>query len=77
MTEFAQCKLKVLVVISGDQWRLEGRRDELGEKLRDRLIFCTIEQKLVASGISVVNYSLFILKSVLALKYVNLTATKL
>lgn len=44
MVEAARCKLKVLVVINGDQWDVERRQDELGEKMKGRLIVHTAEQ---------------------------------
>lgn len=44
MVEAARCTLKVLVVINGDQWDVERRKDELGEKIKGRVIVHTAEQ---------------------------------
>lgn len=41
MVEAARCKLKVLVVINAHQWRVEARQDELGMKLKERVIIHT------------------------------------
>ncbi|MCJ1266406.1 hypothetical protein MMC22_006291 [Lobaria immixta] len=48
MVEAARCKLRVLVVINGSQWNVEKRRDELGEKIKGRVILYTAEQKYSA-----------------------------
>ena len=47
MVEEARCRLKVLAVIKGDQWDIEqsSRQDELGAKLKDRVIVHTEVQK--------------------------------
>ena len=44
MVEAARCKLRVLVVINGDQWDVERRQDELGKKMRGKVIVHTAEQ---------------------------------
>ena len=44
MVEAARFKLRVLVVINGYQWRVEQRQDELGEKVKGRVIVHTAEQ---------------------------------
>lgn len=45
MVEAARCKLRVLVVINGCQWDVERRRDELGEKMKGRVIVHRAEQE--------------------------------
>ncbi|KAL8829989.1 MAG: hypothetical protein Q9191_001685 [Dirinaria sp. TL-2023a] len=44
MVEAARCTLKVLVVINGDQWDVERRKDELGQKIKGKVIVHTAEQ---------------------------------
>ena len=46
MVEAARCKLRVLTVINGYDWRMEDHRDELGAKMKDRLIVHTAEQQM-------------------------------
>ena len=48
MVEAARCKLRVLVVINGYQWPVEQRRDELEEKVKERIIVHTAEQENIA-----------------------------
>ena len=43
IVEAARCKLRVLVVINGDQWDVEHRRDELG-KMTEKVIVHAAEQ---------------------------------
>ena len=45
MVEAARSKLKVLAVISGNNWPVEMHQDELGEKMRDRVIIHTATQE--------------------------------
>ena len=47
MVEAAKCKLKVLVVISGNQWKVEERRDELGVKEAHKVIVHALTQKVI------------------------------
>ena len=47
MVEAAQCKLKILTVTDGHSWRVENYRDELGAKMRDRIIIHTAEQEMM------------------------------
>jgi len=44
MVEAARCKLRVLVVINGYNWEVEKRQDELGEKIKGRVIVHTAVQ---------------------------------
>lgn len=48
MVEAARCKLKVLVVIDRYQWDIEERRNELGEKTKEKVIVHTVEQEYSA-----------------------------
>lgn len=48
MTQEARCKLKILVVLNGGRWRLEGKEDELGISKKDRVMIHTIYQELVS-----------------------------
>ena len=45
MVEAARSKLRVLVLISGNNWQVEKHQDELGEKMKDRLIIHTATQE--------------------------------
>lgn len=45
MVEAARSTLRILVVIKGNSWSVEQRRDELGEKMEDRVIVHTATQK--------------------------------
>lgn len=47
MVEAARCKLRVLVVINGSQWDISQRRDELGEKMKERVIIHLAEQGII------------------------------
>ena len=44
IVEAARCKLRVLVVINGGQWNVEQREDELGIKMRERVVVHIAEQ---------------------------------
>ena len=46
MVEATRCKLKILTVIDGRSWRVENYQDELGVKMKDRVIVHTAEQRL-------------------------------
>ena len=45
MVEAARCKLRVLTVINGHNWRVENHQDELGAKMKDRFILHTKDQE--------------------------------
>ncbi|MCJ1244750.1 hypothetical protein MMC30_001950 [Trapelia coarctata] len=45
MVEAARSKLKILTVIDGNSWRMESHRDELGERMKERVIAHTAEQR--------------------------------
>ncbi|KIW29327.1 hypothetical protein, variant [Cladophialophora immunda] len=44
LVEAARCNLKVLAVVNGDQWNIETRRDELGQRMDGRVILHTAVQ---------------------------------
>lgn len=44
MVEAARCKLRVLTVLNGHNWRVENHRDDLGAKMKERFIVHTAEQ---------------------------------
>ena len=47
MVEVARCKLKILTVTDGYSWCVENYRDELGAKMKDRIIIHTAEQEMM------------------------------
>jgi len=46
MVEAARCRLKILTVVNGRDWRVENYRNDLGAKMMERLIVCTVEQRV-------------------------------
>lgn len=47
MVEAARCKLRILTVTDGHSWRVERYQDELGAKMKDRVILHTAEQSIL------------------------------
>ena len=47
MVEAARCKLRILTVINGHSWPVEKYHDELGAKMKERFIICTVKQLMI------------------------------
>ena len=48
MVEAARCKLRVLMVVNGNQWNVKERVDDLEEKMKGKIILLRAEQGYVA-----------------------------
>ncbi|EXJ70040.1 uncharacterized protein A1O5_07113 [Cladophialophora psammophila CBS 110553] len=46
LVDVARCNLKVLAVVNGDQWDIEPRSDELGQRMEGRVIVHTAMQRM-------------------------------
>lgn len=44
MVKVARCKLRLLVVINGDQWDVEQKMDDIEDKMEGRVVVHTLEQ---------------------------------
>ena len=48
MVEAARCKLRVLLVVNGNQWNVEQRVDDLEDMMRGKIIPLKAEQGYIA-----------------------------